>query len=338
MKNFNWYIGIDISKNTLDLCLFDGQNIYKETRIGNTAKCLLKEMKQWQKEFNLVFEEVLVCAEYTGRYIYPLLESYQSMGMQLWLESGAQIKQSWGLQRGKSDKVDARRIAQYSWRHQDKMRLVGLKDEELITLKDLLAECRGYVEDRAKYKGQLKDDKGFMSKQSYRAKKARLETLIKALTKQISTLEQQMKEIVDKHDTLKNQRDLLVSVTGVGPKLALETIAATEGFTKFTNARQMMCYVGVAPFRYTSGTSTRSKARISHRANKKLKSLLHMAALSVIRLEGEFKDYYERKVAEGKAAMQVLNAIRGKIVLRMFAVIKNNCPYQKNYKNELQMS
>jgi transposase len=338
MKNFNWYIGIDISKNTLDLCLFDGQNIHKETRIGNTAKCLSSEMKQWQKEFNLVFDEVLVCAEYTGKYIYPLLESYQSLGMRLWLESGAQIKQSWGLQRGKSDKVDARRIAEYSWRHRDKVRLVGLKDEELITLKNLLAECRGYIEDRAKYKGQLKDDKGFMSTQAYRAKKARLESLIKALTKQIYSLDQQMKDIVEKQTTLKNQHDLLVTVTGVGPKLALETIAATEGFTKFADARQMMCYAGVAPFRYTSGTSTLSKARISHRANKRLKSLLHMAALSVIRLEGEFKDYYQRKVAEGKAIMQVLNAIRGKIIMRMFAVIKNNRPYQTNYKNALEMS
>jgi len=338
MKNFNWYIGIDISKNTLDLCLFDGQSIRKETRIENTVRCFQKEIQKWQKEFGLVLDEVLFCAEYTGKYIYPLVESYQLISLHLWLESGAQIKQSLGIQRGKSDKIDARRIAEYSWRHQDKAKLLGLKDHEIITLKNLLAECRGYTEDRAKYRGQLKDDKGFMSKPDYRAKKARLEILVKVLTKQISALEVQMHGIVQKHASLKNQHDLLVSVTGVGPKLALETIAATEGFTRFGDARKMMCYAGIAPFRYTSGTSIQSKSKVSHRANKRLKSLLHLAAMSVIRLEGELKDYYKRKIAEGKAAMQVLNAIRGKILLRMFAVIKNNRPYQKNYRNALQMS
>lgn len=338
MKNFNWHIGIDISKDTLDLCLFDGKSVLKETRIENTIKCFIQEMKQWQKEFNLVFKEVLVCAEYTGKYIYPLIESYSSLGLQLWLESGAQIKQTWGLQRGKSDKIDARRIAEYSWRHQDKARLVGIKEEEIMILKNLLTECRGYIEERAKYKGQLGDDKGFMGKKAYQEKKARLEILIKTFTKQIAALEQQMKEIVERQSILKNQYDLLTSIVGVGPKLALETIVVTEGFTRFDDARQMICYAGVAPFVYTSGTSKHSKARVSYRANKRLKTLLHMSAISVIRLDGELKKYYERKVAEGKAAMQVINAIRGKILLRMFAVIKNNRPYQKNYRNVLEMS
>lgn len=337
MKDFHWYIGIDISKNTLDLCLFDGKKVRKEKRVQNTAKAFINEIKHWQQEFSLTFNKVLFCAEYTGKYIYPLLESYQCLGLQLWLESGAQIKQSWGLQRGKSDKVDAIRIAEYCWRHQDKARLVGVKEEELINMKHLLVERKGYVQDKAKYKAQLTDGKGFMSNTSYKAKKARLEALIIVISNQITALEEQLKEIIENHAVLKHQYDLLMTVSGVGTQLALETIASTEAFTKFRDARQFMCYAGVAPFAYTSGTSIRIKARVSHRANKKLKSLLHMAALSVIQMEGEFKKYYQRKLAEGKAALQVLNAIRGKIIMRMFAVIKNNRPYIKIYKNVLEM-
>jgi hypothetical protein len=57
-----------------------------------------------------------------------------------------------------------------------------------------------------------------------------------------------------------------------------------------------------------------------------------MAALIVsTRMKGELHDYYERKVAEGKNKMLILNAVRAKLVYRMFAVIKNDVPYEKNY-------
>ena len=70
---------------------------------------------------------------------------------------------------------------------------------------------------------------------------------------------------------------------------------------------------------------------MSHKANKKMKKLLHLAAMSVIRKKGELKDYYERKIAEGKNKMSVLNAIRNKLVLRIFACVNNKRKYEKNY-------
>jgi len=93
------------------------------------------------------------------------------------------------------------------------------------------------------------------------------------------------------------------------------------------------CHAGVAPFQYTSGSSVHSKNRVSHKADKSIKSLLHMASLSVatIKKDGELREFYLRKVAEGKNKMSVLNAIRKKLILRMFAVIKENKKYDKNY-------
>ncbi|GAL65433.1 hypothetical protein [Jejuia pallidilutea] len=63
-----------------------------------------------------------------------------------------------------------------------------------------------------------------------------------------------------------------------------------------------------------------------------MKTLLHMAALSSIRIKGEIQDFYHRKIKEGKNKMSILNAIRNKIVLRVFACVKNNRMYQKNYE------
>ena len=60
-----------------------------------------------------------------------------------------------------------------------------------------------------------------------------------------------------------------------------------------------------------------------------------MAALSAIRMKGELQIYYKRKVAEGKNKMAVINAVRAKLIARMFAIVKRNQSYQKNYSTML---
>lgn len=83
-------------------------------------------------------------------------------------------------------------------------------------------------------------------------------------------------------------------------------------------------------------SSIRSKRKVSHRANKDLKTLLHLAALAVIRKkDSDLKRYYVRKVEEGKSKMTVINNIRAKLIARMFGVIKNNTHYQTFYLNSL---
>ncbi|OAV65946.1 Transposase IS116/IS110/IS902 family protein [Bacteroidales bacterium Barb6XT] len=113
-------------------------------------------------------------------------------------------------------------------------------------------------------------------------------------------------------------------------------IVATKGFTDFTNARKFCCHAGAAPFSYSLGSSIRSRNRVSQRADKSIKALLHMAAPVVAAgCRGELHDCYERKAAEGKNKMSVPNAVRAKLVHRMFAVIRNNQDYQKDYVNAL---
>ena len=66
-------------------------------------------------------------------------------------------------------------------------------------------------------------------------------------------------------------------------------------------------------------------------ANKNIKTLLHMGALAAIKKPGDIQDYYLRKVAEGKNKMSVLNAVRNKLVLRIFACVNQNRAYENNY-------
>ena len=115
----------------------------------------------------------------------------------------------------------------------------------------------------------------------------------------------------------------MLSIPGVGKVVSWTMIAKTEGFKKITDPRKMACYSGVVPFEHQSGTSVYRKPRVSMFADKDIKSILHLAAMSAIRLKNDLQCFYHRKVKEGKNKMSVLNAVRNKIIHLIFAIIKS---------------
>jgi transposase len=337
MKNL--VIGIDVSKEKLDLCLHSDGKLVSEWVVGNSTSAIRSSLQGVLKRYGSEASDVLICAEYTGQYGYPLCCACEELDIDLWMENAVQIKHSSGLKRGKNDKLDARKIAAYAVRFQDKARLFSLPEKNLATLKQLVGERDLYMSDRSKYQGQLTDQKRFMSENDYQDKAKRMDSVLKELDSAIDAIEAKIRDLIDSDRMLKSQHALLLSVEGVGERTAIKMIVETNAFRDFNNARKFCCHAGVAPFRYDSGSSVRSRSKVSHRADKSIKALLHMAALCVAtRMKGELHEYYIRKVAEGKNKMSVLNAIRAKLVMRMFAVIKNNHSYEKNYAFCLQIS
>jgi transposase len=288
------------------------------------------------KENGLLVSELLICAEYTGQYTYPLCCVCADLGLGLWLENPVQIKYRSGLQRGKNDKLDAQKIAKYAIRFQDSARLFAMPDKILVSLKQLIRERDMYIADKGKYTGQLNDQKHFMDKDDYKKKLKRLKGLVAELNQAILQIEKDIQNMIDSDESLSNQYKLLCSIDGIGDHIAIKMIVETNSFKDFKDPRKFCCHAGVAPFSYTSGSSQRSKNKVSHRADKSIKALLHMGAIVVAtRMRGELHEYYQRKVEEGKNKMSVINAVRAKLIYRMFAVIKNNQPYQKKYINIL---
>ena len=114
MKNYQ--MGIDISKEKLNICLKKGTETVCEEEIPNTAAAVRKCVKRINKENSVAVDEMLACAEFTGRYIYPLVCACDELGLFLWMEDPTRIKNSFGVTRGKDDRVDARRIAEYAYR------------------------------------------------------------------------------------------------------------------------------------------------------------------------------------------------------------------------------
>ena len=121
--DFCYFIGIDIAKDTLDWAVYTQQGMQLSTHSANTLagiKTVLAELKTlpgWNPR------QAVFCMEHTGIYNAHLFESLHQQHLSIWLESSLQIKQAGGMQRGKTDKVDAQRIAQYAYRFRDQMRL-----------------------------------------------------------------------------------------------------------------------------------------------------------------------------------------------------------------------
>lgn len=326
---FESFIGVDVSKLTLDLCFVNPDGVLENFKIENKAIYIKTLFNKILKTVDV--GKLLVCAEYTGHYSNILKNFCLNNNISLCLESGAEIKLRSGVQRKKNDKIDAQRIADYAIRYQDKLRLNSTEDLAIEESKLLISEREMYIRERAKYKAQLKDLKDYIMVNSYKQRSKRLNKHISLLTNSITAIDARLDTLFEKNEQLKMQKKILTSINGVGPQVALHTIVATQSFTKFENGRQFACHAGVAPFSFESGSSQRSRNKVSNRANKKLKTLLHMAALSAIQIKGEFKEYYIRKVTEGKNKMTVINAIRAKIIHRMFALIREN----RNYKPQL---
>lgn len=328
MQNF-YFIGIDVSKSKLDICVMQKSKVLKEEVVSNHPQAIASAIGCIKEELSMDNDSFIICAEHTGQYTYPLMCASKTVGCKLWLENPSQIKYCSGVTRGKNDKVDARRIAEYAMRFIDKARPYERPSEELTRLKQLEAERSLYLTDLAKYKAQLTDQRDYMEPEIFKRKSKRLKDMIKALEKTLKAINDEMSKVIASSTTLTRQMQLLQSIEGVGPVVAMNMIIATEAFTRFDNPRQFCCYVGVAPFAYTSGSSQHSRNRVSQRAVKYIKCLLHMSAVAITHKKtGELKTYFERKVAEGKNKMTVLNAMRAKLVARMFAVIRKNQIYQ----------
>ena len=331
MKNYLFHIGIDISKLTLDVNLLNSETLESEHfKIENTPKaikCFLKSLEKRKIELN----KTLFCCENTGIYTNHLSFVLPDLELDLWIVPAVEIKRSKGISRGKNDKTDAKDIAMYSYRNLDKLNLFTLVGVDIQRLKIL------YTEREKQMKSLLlmdttKENEGFVAKEIYKEVSSINKSLTTLIKKSIAKIEARIKEIIKSNLELKKQSELLKSVVGIGEQTSVYLIIATKGFTAFKTWRQFACYAGIAPFEYSSGTSIKGRTKVNHMADKKIKSLLQMCVMSAIKYDSQLKEYYEKKIKEGKNSMLVMNNIRCKIISRAFATVNRGTPFINTYK------
>jgi transposase len=321
-----YFIGGDISKSKIDFALVnDGLVLMSEQIIPNTKTALLKFLKKIIKEQEIRPEELLVCCENTGIYTKLLMGVCLDLGVFLWIENAVKIKRACADLRGKTDRKDAHRIAEYAVRYQDKAKRYV---EPSQTVKDLNHQTKireTLIEQKKGIMNQLREAKTH-DKNMYNTLQKGYASVLKQLEASIKKVEKKISELTQSEASVQQNVELLTSIPGIGLQTALGFILYTNNFQTYNNAKQLACYAGVVPFSNQSGT-TKKPDRVSHMSNQRLKKLLHTAALSATRANKDLKAYYIRKTSEGKNKMSVINAVRNKLVHRMCSIIKRQTPY-----------
>lgn len=326
---FKFFVGIDVSKHSLDFSVVTEGKEIGNFRIENSARAIKAAIKNLKKIKGFALSEVLFCMEYTGIYNNHVTSTLQLMVANIWVEKAIQIKRSSGLQRGKSDKVDAQRIAFFAFRNHDKVRLWTPPRVVVQQLKRLTRIRERLLIMISQLKKPIKESEKFDPKEVFALIKNSCQSTIKSVKADIKKVEKQITEVIKSDASLKHLFELITSVNGIGKVIACDMILNTNEFKNIRDPKKYACYSGVVPFEHSSGSSVRGRTRVSHFANKNSKRLLHMAAMSIVRYTGELKTYWLRKVAEGKHKMVVLNAIRNKLIQRVFAVVKRGTKYER---------
>jgi len=323
MQNLQHIIGADLSKRTIDL-------FYRShLQIENNSSGF-KQMLKWIKEHNINASKVMIVMEHTGLYSCLFEDFLHQHQIAFSKVPALAVKRSMGLTRGKSDKIDAKRLADYGFEKREKLRLETKVSKELQRLQLLHTTRERLVRQKAAILNSLKEYRNI----GLTAKDLIVRTqvnVVRQFEKGIKKLQGEMDAIIEKSPSIKENQNLLQSIIGVGKVLSIATIIKTRNFTRFPNARKFACYCGTAPFEHTSGTSIRGKTRVSQLADKSMKTLFDLSAKSAIQYDKELGDFYLRRTASGKSKMSTINIVRNKILYRMFAVVKRQTPFVENY-------
>lgn len=323
MENVLQFVGADLSKRTIDLVIYPTKH---HLCIENT-KDGFKQMILWLKQCSKDLSNIILVMEYTGLYSYCFEKFLFEKKIKFSKVNPMDIKFSIGVTRGKTDKIDAARIARYGAERKEKLKIQTLISKALEGLKMLNTSRDKLVRTRASLKTSIEEFRNIGMGDREPALRAQLK-IIKSLDREIKLLDDQIQLTIQQESELSKTYKLLISITGVGPVVATSVIIKSENFKRFANSRKFACYCGIAPFEHASGTSIRGKTRVNHMADKSMKTLLDLAAKTAIRCDPGIRAYYESRIAKGKPKMSTINIVRNKIVGRMFAVVNRQTPYK----------
>lgn len=335
---FIHFVGIDVSKGKIDVCLlinFEKSQLlqaeFEQSRKGFAA------LKKWlQQHVGKDLRQVFVCIENTGLYDDAVLYFLADNEVGVCLENAGTIKVAKRDQRQKNDKLDAREICLYALRYHDELEMWQKPRQAVEKVKQLIS-CRSRLVNHLKALKQAQKETDSVKWSGVRLIK-NYECGIKGLQKDIEKIEADIWQLIKGDAALLKMFHLLITIPAIGKITAWHFICYTNEFKRVKNGKNLSSYCGVVPFKEKSGTSINKPPRLPVRANIVLKTLLHLCALTAIKMKGEFTAVYQKKIAEGKHGLKALNVIKNKLALRIAAVIRNEEPYNENYNYKLYLT
>lgn len=325
--NYKLVIGVDISKRTLDVTGI--KSLSKDFPHDSflNEKLGFKSFQKWMNGFAVKPEDVLVCMEHTGFYMLSFCTFLQSIGIDFSVVNPLQIKRSMGIQRVKTDKKDSTVIALYASKFTEDLPIGQIPKNELLQLKVLAAHRERLLKQKQAIEKINKELIHTLDKKMVAVIIKDNLAILKLLKEQFKKIEKSISMLIAETPIFHFNYELMKSIPGVGSQIALYVLLFTHNFDRIKDPRKFGSFSGVVPNSRASGTSIKGRDRVSPYSNKKMKSLLNFGALTAIKFDNELKTYYNRKVKEGKSKMSVINAVRNKLVHRIYGVVKRGTPY-----------
>lgn len=328
-----YIVGIDISKKHLDLVLLDRKTGINDHQTVPNGQQGYRQLGCWLHNLGINQSQTVLVSEYTGRYGEHLLRWTTDQG---WahavVKTTALEKVSWEHHR-KTDPFDARQLAEYGDRFSDRLRLTEAPKPAVGQIKRLQGERRKMVDRRAALKSKLTEADLHDADMDQLIKMWRQQ--IALISKHITKLENQINAIIRQAPGLKQRASLMDTAPGMGKVLVPLWLQLFAG-QQTINPRKVASRFGFAPHPHRSGSSVSSPNRSSGFGNSEVRRVMHQAALSVKTHYPHYRDYYDRKRAEGKPHLLVINNIINKLIRLYCAMWNNRSEYDPEYIQKMK--
>ncbi|MCU7867391.1 MAG: IS110 family transposase [Candidatus Thiodiazotropha sp. (ex. Lucinoma kazani)] len=318
-------IGIDVSKNKLD-CLWLRQIEPRKvkTKVFPNMSAGHQQLLDWaQKQTGLPRDKIRFVMEATGIYHERLAYHLYEQGSEVAVLNPAQVRDyAKGIAvRTKTDRKDSLVLALYGAK--ESLHLWQPEPAEIRKLKELLSRLEALQSDIQREHNRLEK---VLSGVSHPEVARSISTVLQGLEQEHKRLEAMIDDHIDNHPQLKNDRQLLESIPGIGPTLSRVMMSVYRA-RDFEHASQMAAYLGLVPVEQQSGSSVYKRPRLSKAGNASIRAKLYMPAVVACQYNPTAKALYERLLARGKCKMSALCAVMRKLVHLCFGVLK----HQQNY-------
>lgn len=315
-------LGIDISKAKFDVALILETGKLRHKVFPNTDAGF-KLLSTWLSKQKV--ELVHACLEATGTYSEALALYLHNAGHTVSILNPAVIKafaQS-ELSRTKTDKTDASLIARYCLKN--KPSAWSPPAPEISELQALLRRLDALVDMRQQESNRL--DAGINAT----SVKESVTSHIAYLDQQIAHTQALIKDHIDNHPSLKQQRDLLSSIPGIGDLTAAKLLAEIIDIDQYSSARQVAAFAGLVPRHNQSGTSVRGRSKLCKVGAARLRKALYFPAIVATQHNPTIKAMSQRLRERGKCPMLIIGAAMRKLIHIAYGVLKSGKPFDPDY-------
>ena len=319
----NSIVGIDIAKDKFDVCLLNEAGKAQQATFAN-SKQGINQLHHWLKKQGA--KQAQVCLEATGIYGDLVAETLHSRKYQVSVVNPARIKAyaDSQMRRNKTDALDAALIADYCRTQQPD--LWTPPPPELKELRTLIRHLDDLKQEKQRASNRLD------VQNSSQAVIQHLQAQMSLLQDQIQHTLRLIHDQIDRHPDLKQQRDLLDSIPGIGDLTASYLIAELGDISRFQDVGEVVAFVGLNPRQYQSGKKQTTHG-ISRMGRAALRAALYMPAIVAKRCNPRLQAWANQLSQRGLTGKQVIVAIMRKLVHLAYAILKSGRAFDPQFGN-----